>query len=61
MNLNYKNRATLAEHITPYLKNISQTWVQCSYCGRTVMYSQRTRHTRIFHTNASGYLIVDGV
>ena len=59
MSLNYKNRATLAENIDPYLKNISQTWVQCSYCGRTVMYSQRTRHTIIFHTDATGGLIVD--
>jgi hypothetical protein len=61
MTFNYKNRATLAENIDPYLKNISQTWVQCSYCSRTIMFTDRTRHTRIFHTNATGGLIVDGV
>lgn len=56
-----KNRAMLADNILPYLKNISQTWVQCSYCGRTVMYSQRTRHTTIFHTSSTGALLIDGV
>ena len=61
MTFNFKNRATLADNIDPYLKNISQTWVQCSYCGRTVMYSQRTRHTMIFHTSQTGGLIVDGI
>lgn len=51
----------LADNILPFMKNITQTWVQCSYCGRTVMYSQRTRHTKIFHTNSTGGLIIDGV
>lgn len=59
MYTNGKNRAMLADNILPYLKNISQTWVRCSYCGRTVMYSQKTRHTILFHTNVDGGLIID--
>ncbi len=61
MTFNYKNRATLAENINPYLKNISQTWVQCSYCGRSIMFSDRIKHTKRFHTDATGGLIIDGV
>ncbi len=54
MYINGKNRATLAENILPYLVDYTKKWVQCSYCGRTVLYSQITRHTRIFHTDATG-------
>ncbi|WP_151834330.1 hypothetical protein [Acinetobacter junii] len=42
-----------------YLENLTKKWVQCRYCGRTVMYSQRTRHTTVFHTNSTGGLIID--
>jgi DNA-directed RNA polymerase subunit RPC12/RpoP len=42
-----------------FLQDYSRKWVQCSYCGRSIMFSDRTRHTRIFHTDVTGGLIVD--
>lgn len=55
-----KNRATLAESTLPYLRDISQSWVRCSYCGRTVVYSQLIKHQRIFHNyGEKGGLIID--
>lgn len=42
-----------------FLQDYTRKWVQCSYCGRSIMFSDRTRHTRNFHTDASGGLLID--
>ena len=52
-------RAMLADNIEPYLRDYTRKWTQCSYCGRTVLYSQRMRHTKDFHTSPTGGLIID--
>ncbi|QHI24626.1 hypothetical protein Ahae5227_09245 [Acinetobacter haemolyticus] len=42
-----------------FLHDYTGKWVTCQYCGRTVLYSQRTRHTKMFHTSLTGGLIID--
>lgn len=43
-----------------YLDNLTKKWVQCSYCGRTLMYIQLIRHQQVFHNyGRPGAFILD--
>lgn len=42
-----------------FLQDYTSKYVECPYCGRTILFSQQTRHTKIFHTNSTGGLIID--
>ncbi len=58
----YKNRYfyNRLDNIDPaYLQNITQSWIQCNYCGRTIMYSQRIKHERTFHEGLNNCFIYD--
>ena len=35
--------------VSEFLQDYSRKWVQCSYCGRTVLYSALSKHHNNFH------------
>ncbi len=57
MTYHYKDRATLADDILPYLRSESEKWVTCQWCGRTLQYGQLMRHWRKFHDYDNGLII----
>ena len=53
----FVNRLDSIEPI--YLTNLTGRWVQCQYCGRTLLFTQLIRHKQVFHQDYNGRLIID--
>ena len=53
----FVNRLDSIEPI--YLTNLTGRWVQCQYCGRTLLFTQLIRHKQVFHEDYNGSFILD--
>jgi hypothetical protein len=40
-----------------YFQDFTKKWVQCSHCGRTLMYIQLIKHQQLFHNDNNGFII----
>ena len=40
-----------------YLEDLTKKWVQCRYCGRTLMYIQLIKHEHVFHNDNRCFIL----